>query len=109
MPNAHCFPKRHLAHVLRSSSNFRPSYFLVKQPNTIMSRIIHTSASLKSANALPISTLQGKVDSSLMEGLDGMGFEYMTPVQSQVMNGLPTFRSDWYALLIFQLQTVHSF
>ncbi len=60
------------------------------------SSALYSSASLKAANAQPYSSMQGKLDPVLLEALKNvMGFEYMTPVQSKVLNGLPTLRSDW--------------
>ena len=62
----------------------------------IMTQSIHTSAALKAAGAVPFSTLKGKLDASLLEGLGSMGYEYMTPVQSKIMSELPSLKSDWY-------------
>lgn len=60
------------------------------------SSALYSSASLKAANAQPYSSMQGKLDPVLLEALKNvMGFEYMTSVQSKVLNGLPTLRSDW--------------
>ena len=60
------------------------------------STTLYSSASLKAANAQPYSNMQGKLDPVLLEALKNvMGFEYMTPVQSKVLNGLPTLQSDW--------------
>lgn len=40
--------------------------------------------------------MKGKLDPVLLEALkDVMGFDFMTPVQSKVLSGLPTLKSDW--------------
>lgn len=54
-----------------------------------------TTSSVKAANAQPFSSMQGKLNPSLLEGLDAMGFEYMTPVQKKVLAELPSFNGDW--------------
>lgn len=36
----------------------------------------------------------GKLDPLLLEAVNDMGFEYMTPVQSKVLGGLPSLKSD---------------
>ncbi len=60
------------------------------------SSALYSSASLKAANAQPYSSLKGKLDPALLEALkDVMGFDFMTPVQSKVLSGLPTLKSDW--------------
>ncbi len=56
---------------------------------------LYTTSSLKAANAQLFSSMQGKLDPSLLEGLDAMGFEYMTPVQKKVLGGLPSLKGDW--------------
>lgn len=65
--------------------------------NMSSSSALFSSASLKAANAQPYSSMKGKLDPVLLEALkDVMGFDFMTPVQSKVLSGLPTLRSDWY-------------
>ena len=60
------------------------------------SRAISTSPYLKAADAKLYSSMEGKLDSSLLESIkDVMGFEYMTPVQDKVLNGLPSLKTDW--------------
>ena len=60
------------------------------------SSALYSSASLKAANAQPYSSMKGKLDPVLLEALKYvLGFEFMTPVQSKVLRGLPTLRSDW--------------
>lgn len=54
-----------------------------------------TTSSLKAANAQPFSSMRGKLNPSLLDGLDAMGFEYMTPVQKKVLAELPSLNSDW--------------
>lgn len=87
--------------VLRALSH-RPSlhqftirYTFVSQHKMSTSAALYTSASLKAANAPTFGTLQGKVDSGLLQSLNDMGFDFMTPVQAKVMSGLPTMNSDW--------------
>lgn len=57
-----------------------------------------TSASLGAADVQPFSQMQGMLPSSLLKGLSNMGFEYMTPVQFQVLRGLRSLKSDWSVL-----------
>lgn len=59
------------------------------------SAALYTSESLKAANALPYSSMEGKLDPLLLQALKDMKFDFMTPVQSKVLAGLPTFKSDW--------------
>lgn len=54
-----------------------------------------TTSSLKAANAQTFRSMQGKLNHALLEGLDAMGFEYMTPIQKKVLAELPSFNSDW--------------
>lgn len=65
---------------------------LTAMPNTCT---FHTSASLKAADAPPFSSLHGLLDPALLKGLDNMGYEYMTPVQSRVLKSLRHLRNDW--------------
>lgn len=53
-----------------------------------------STSSLKAANAQPYSTMEGKLDGSLLQNLKGMGMTYMTPVQSKVLE-MPSLSSDW--------------
>jgi len=55
---------------------------------------LYSSASLKAANAPAYSSMAGKLDPLLLEALKDMNFEYMTPVQSKVLCGLPSLKSD---------------
>lgn len=54
-----------------------------------------TTSSQKAANAQSFSSMQGKLNPSLLEGLNAMGFEYMTPIQKKVLGELPSFKGDW--------------
>ncbi|CAK4031419.1 ATP-dependent RNA helicase MSS116, mitochondrial [Lecanosticta acicola] len=45
-------------------------------------------------DAQPYSGLKGKLNDGLLAGLEGMGYQYMTPVQQKVLSQLPTFQSD---------------
>lgn len=56
---------------------------------------LYSSASLKAANAQPYSVMDGKLDPMLLQALRDMNFDFMTPVQSQVLTGLPSLKSDW--------------
>lgn len=56
---------------------------------------LYSSASLKAANAQPYSVMEGKLDPMLLQALKDMNFDFMTPVQSQVLAGLPSLKSDW--------------
>ena len=59
------------------------------------SAALYTSESLKAANALPYSSMEGKLDPLLLQALKDMKFDFMTPVQSKVLAGLPSLKSDW--------------
>ena len=41
--------------------------------------------------------MEGKLDPMLLQALKDMNFDFMTPVQSQVLAGLPSHKSDWSA------------
>lgn len=61
------------------------------------SSAISTSSYLNNAATPLFSSLEGKLDSSLLKSIhEEMGFEHMTPVQDQLLNGLPSFKADWY-------------
>lgn len=55
---------------------------------------LYSSASLKADNAQPYSVMEGKLDPMLLQALKDMAFDFMTPVQSQVLAGLPSLKSD---------------
>ncbi|KAL9069238.1 MAG: hypothetical protein Q9161_005645 [Pseudevernia consocians] len=55
---------------------------------------LYSSATLKAANAQPYSVMEGKLDPMLLQALRDMSFDFMTPVQSQVLTGLPSLKSD---------------
>ena len=63
--------------------------------NMSTSAALYSSASLKAANAQPYSVMEGKLDPMLLQAIRDMNFEFMTPVQSQVLTGLPSLKSDW--------------
>lgn len=42
----------------------------------------------------PYSDMQGKLHPGLLEGVDAMGFKYMSPVQEKVLSELPSLSSD---------------
>ncbi|KAL4908184.1 hypothetical protein BDW74DRAFT_147013 [Aspergillus multicolor] len=43
---------------------------------------------------VPYSSMAGKLDQKLLQALESMGFEHMSPVQHQVLTTLPDWRSD---------------
>lgn len=55
---------------------------------------LYSSESLKAANAQPYSSMEGKLDPMLLLALKDMNFDFMTPVQSKVLGGLPSLKSD---------------
>ncbi|TKA65170.1 hypothetical protein B0A49_04835 [Cryomyces minteri] len=55
---------------------------------------VYSTAMLREANAQTYKSMQGKLQAPLLRALDNMGYEYMTPVQSQVLSGLPSMSSD---------------
>jgi len=59
-----------------------------------MADAVYSSASLKESNAQLFGSMAGKLQPELLQGLEAMGFEYMTPVQNKVLAELPSFRSD---------------
>lgn len=59
-----------------------------------MPEAVYSTASLRESNAQTFQSMAGKLDSSLLHGLDSMGYQFMTPVQQKVLGELPTFRSD---------------
>ncbi|KAF2031361.1 ATP-dependent RNA helicase MSS116, mitochondrial [Setomelanomma holmii] len=52
------------------------------------------STSAGDASAKPFSELSGVLDKALLDGLDKMGFEFMSPVQQKVLTQLPNLSSD---------------
>ena len=60
---------------------------------------LYTSESLKAANAQPYSSMEGKLDPMLLQALKDMKFDFMTPVQSKVLSGLPSLKSDWSVII----------
>ena len=63
-------------------------------PTFTMATALYSTASLKESNAQPYSSMTGTIHPQLLQALQVMGFEYMTPVQSKVLTGLPNLRSD---------------
>ena len=59
-----------------------------------MAGAVYSSASLKESNAQPFNSMVGKLHPGLLQGLEAMGFEYMTPVQSKVLTELPSSGND---------------
>ena len=56
---------------------------------------VYSTTTLQDAGAPTFKSMQGKLDPSILEALDSMQYEYMTPVQSKVLSTLPSLRSDW--------------
>ena len=86
----------YLARNIARTSFILPIKFLLPSAYKMStSAALYTSESLKAANALPYSSLEGKLDPMLLQALKDMNFDFMTPVQSKVMTGLPSLKSDW--------------
>ena len=86
-------------YLFRNFTRAVPSRFLhpssTLKSNMLTSGALYSSASLKAANAQPYSVMNDKLDPMLLQALRDMEFEYMTPVQNQVLAGLPSLKSDW--------------
>ena len=52
-------------------------------------------AILTSESSFSYSVMDGKLDPMLLQALKDMKFDFMTPVQSQVLAGMPSLKSDW--------------
>jgi ATP-dependent RNA helicase MSS116 len=52
------------------------------------------STSAGSGEAKPFSDMAGTLDPALLNGLDKMGFQFMSPVQQKVLTELPSITSD---------------
>ncbi len=61
---------------------------------------LFSTSSLRAAGAKAYSSMDGKLDPSLLQGLQDMGMSYMTPVQQKMLE-LPSLRSDWYVRSLF--------
>ena len=86
----------YLARNIARTSFHPPTKFLLPSAYKMStSAALYTSESLKAANALPYSSLEGKLDPLLLQALKDMNFDFMTPVQSKVLTGLPSLKSDW--------------
>lgn len=86
----------YLAHAIKHSTfgalrNFCVTA-LIKSSNT---HEFSTTVSLKAADVQPFEGMKGILHPSLLEGLDDMGFENMTPVQSAVLSGLRPLNRNW--------------
>lgn len=84
--------------ILARRRAFILSRHLSCSPTVIMagSRHISTSPYIKASDAKTYDSMEGKIDGSLLAAIkDVMGFEYMTPVQDKVLNGLPSLKTDW--------------
>ncbi len=96
----------YLHHISRRPSVFR---FYRFSPTSVSkmstSGALYSSASLKAANAQPYSSMEGTLDPMLLLALKDMKFEFMTPVQSKVLGGLPSLQSD----CLVQAKTGRSF
>jgi len=58
-----------------------------------MTTALYSTASLGRDGAQPFSSVKF-LDQNLQRGLQSMGYEFMTPVQSKVLTTLPTYASD---------------
>ena len=54
----------------------------------------HNMADSIPEHAQPWRSMKGKLNDRLLLGLQGMRYEFMTPVQHKVLSELPTFQSD---------------
>ena len=81
--------------IARTSSILSSKFLLPSTYKMSTSAALYTSESLKGANALPYSSMEGKLDPLLLQALKDMNFDFMTPVQSKVLTGLPSLKSDW--------------
>lgn len=61
----------------------------------MLPQAVYSTTTLQDADAPTFESMRGKLDSSILKALAGMEYEYMTPVQSQVLSTLPSLRSDW--------------
>ena len=83
---------------------FSPVYLatkLILHPRPILpintmaaANALFTTTSLKATGAQPYASMDGKLDPSLLKGLQDMGMEFMTPVQSKVLS-MPSLTADW--------------
>ncbi|RAR14217.1 ATP-dependent RNA helicase MSS116, mitochondrial precursor [Stemphylium lycopersici] len=64
-----------------------------KPENSIDVRQMYSTAAGDAAPK-PFSELKDRLDKGLLDGLDKMGFEYMSPVQQKVLTELPSLSSD---------------
>ena len=55
---------------------------------------LFSNDSLREANAPPYSIMKDKLDPMLLQALKDNNYEFMTPVQNKVLDGLPSFKSD---------------
>lgn len=85
-----------LRRALPRLRHLRSTQIITMSISQSQSQSLYTSVSLKAANAPTFSTLKGKLDPSLLEGLDAMGFDYMTPVQRQILSPLPGLPGPLY-------------
>lgn len=81
--------------IARIPFNRSPKFLLPSAYKMSTSAALYTSESLKAANALPYSYMEGTLDPMLLQALKDMNFDFMTPVQSKVLAGLPSLKSDW--------------
>ena len=76
----------------RSIRSHQASSYLIGKMATASA--LFSTSSLKAAGAQPYTSMEGKLDPSLLRGLRDMGMECMTPVQSKVL-GMPSLTADW--------------
>ena len=73
----------------------RPTFLATAKMST--SAALYSSTSLKEMNAAPFNSMSDRLDPALLEAVDQMNFQYMTPVQEQVLKNLKPFNKDWLA------------
>lgn len=56
---------------------------------------VYSTSALRQAIATHFKSLTRKLDSGILKALDKMQYEYMTPVQEEVLSSLPTLQTDW--------------
>ncbi|KAK4541329.1 hypothetical protein LTR36_008087 [Oleoguttula mirabilis] len=59
-----------------------------------MATALYSTATLKEQNAQTYKSMAGRLQQPLLNALDKMGYEYMTPVQQKVLTEMPSFKSD---------------
>ena len=98
------FRLRHLSHFFLAIVH-RPNQLANPQLCTELGRFktmatgsaLYSNSSLKAAGAQAYASMEGKIDSCLLNSLQEMGIEFMSPVQRKVL-GMPSLTVDWYSI-----------